>query len=313
VPTLADLWHDASGAWVGQVGYQVWHMGMLGHGGANRGPGDLPVGVYFDEDGATGWQPHNPALFRVPNGTPSIESLEQQIASFDDPGWDQTWEQWRTQYCCVPPIAAHQGDVLEAALSEDAVGRDGTALLYTTFKSPDYTGHVYGMASKWEALMLRAVDAELGRLVDLLDRRFPGEYVLLVTADHGQCPLPDSMGGVRLDPIQLASTIERRFGPGLRNVVQYTAPSEIYLDTAALSDAGATTDDVAAALRHLTYRQNLGPYVPASAVEQDLLDKEEFAAVLSAGYIAGVGDTARFGDAMYAGDDVDPGISPTVT
>jgi hypothetical protein len=313
VPTLADLWHDASGAWVGQVGYQVWHMGMLGHGGTNRAPDDLPVGVYFDEDGATGWQPHNPALFRVPDGTPSIENLEQQIASFDDPGWDQTWEQWRTQYCCVPPIAAHQGDVLEAALAEDAVGRDATALLYTTFKSPDYTGHVYGMASKWEGLMLRAVDAELGRLVDLLERRFPGEYVLLVTADHGQCPLPDSMGGVRLDPIQLASTIERRFGPGLRNVVQYTAPSEIYLDTAALSDAGATTDDVAAALRDLTYRENVGPYVPASAVEQDLLDKEEFAAVLSADYIAGVGDTARFGESIYSGDDVDQGVPPTVT
>jgi predicted AlkP superfamily pyrophosphatase or phosphodiesterase len=311
VPTLADLWHDASGAWVGQVGYQVWHMGMLGHGGTNRAPDDLPVGVYFEEDGSTGWQPHNPALFRVPDGTPSIESLEQQIASFDDPGWDETWEQWRTQYCCVPPIAAHQGDVLEAALAEDAVGRDAPALLYTTFKSPDYTGHVYGMASKWEGLMLRAVDAELGRLVDLLDRRFPGEYVLFVTADHGQCPLPDSMDGVRLDPIQLASTIERRFGPGLRNVVQYTAPSEIYLDTAALSDAGATTDDVAAALRHLTYRENVGPYVPASAVEQDLLDKEEFAAVLSAGYIAGVGDTGRFGDSIYSGDDVDPGIPPT--
>jgi hypothetical protein len=313
VPTLADLWHDATDAWVGQVGYQVWHMGMLGHGGTNRPPDDLPVGVYFDEDGATGWQPHNPALFRVPEGTPSIETLQQQIADFDDPGWDEAWEQWRTQYCCVPPVAAQQGDVLEAALSEDDVGRNAASLLYTTFKSPDYTGHVYGMASKWEGLMLRAVDAELGRLVDLLERRFPGEYVLFVTADHGQCPLPDSMGGVRLDPIQLASTIEKRFGPGPANVVQYTAPSEVYLDVAALRDAGATTADVAAALRHLTYRENIGPYVPASAVEQDLLDKEEFAAVLSADYIAGVGDTARFGDSIFTGDDVDQGVPPTVT
>ena len=63
--------------------------------------------------------------------------------------------------------------------------------------------------------MLNAVDAELGRIVDLLERRFPGEYVLLVTADHGQCPLPDSKGGVRLDPIQLESTVERAFGAGM--------------------------------------------------------------------------------------------------
>jgi len=156
-----------------------------------------------------------------------------------------------------------------------------------------------------------AVDAELGRIVDLLEARFPGDYVLLVTADHGQCPLPDSMGGVRLDPIQLERTIEQRFGPGLGNVVQYTAPSEVYLDVEGLRDAGATTGDVAAALQHLTYRQNLGPYVPASAIEQDSLDKEEFAAVLSADYIASVTDPARFGASAYTSADVDPGVPPT--
>ena len=51
--------------------------------------------------------------------------------------------------------------------------------------------------------MLNAVDAEIGRHGRPARDRFPGEYVLIVTADHGQCPLPDSMGGVRLDPIQL--------------------------------------------------------------------------------------------------------------
>ena len=58
------------------------------------------------------------------------------------------------------------------------------------------------MGSKWTGLQLRAVDEELGRLRSMLDERFD-EYALIVTADHGQCPLPDSVGGVRLDPIQL--------------------------------------------------------------------------------------------------------------
>jgi len=311
VPTLSDMWHDETGAWVGQIGYQVWHMGMLGHGGTNRPADDLPVGVYFDEPGGTGWQPHNPALFRLPAAAPGMDALDQRMANFLDPGWDPEWEAWRTQYCCVPPIAGYQGDLLEATLVHEPIGEAGPSLLYTTFKSPDYTGHVYGMASKWEGLMLNAVDAELGRIVDLLEARFPGDYVLLVTADHGQCPLPDSMGGVRLDPIQLERTIEQRFGPGLGNVVQYTAPSEVYLDVEGLRDAGATTGDVAAALQHLTYRQNLGPYVPASAIEQDSLDKEEFAAVLSADYIASVTDPARFGASAYTSADVDPGVPPT--
>jgi hypothetical protein len=104
--------------------------------------------------------------------------------------------------------------------------------------------------------------------------------------------------------------IEQEFGAGLGKAVQYTAPSEVYLDVAALRDAGATTDDVAAALRHLTYRQNLGPYVPVSAIEQDLLDTEEFAAVFSSDYLATMGDVTRFGETVYDSDDVDPGIPP---
>lgn len=311
LPTLADLWHDETGGWVGQVGYQVWHMGMLGHGGTDRPADDLPVGVYFDEPGATGWQPHNPALFRLPAAAPGMEALRARMATFQDPGYDPEWEPWRTDYCCVPPIAGFQGDLLEATLRNEPIGVEGPSLLYTTFKSPDYTGHVYGMASKWEGVMVNAVDAELGRLVDLLEERFPGEYVLLVTADHGQCPLPDSMGGVRLDPIQLERLIEQKFGAGLGTAVQYTAPSEVYLDVAALGDAGATTDDVAAALRHLTYRENLGPYVPASAIEQDLLDTEEFAGVFSSDYLAAMGDVARFGETAFGGQDVDQGVPPT--
>ena len=311
LPTLADLWHDETGAWVGQIGYQVWHMGMLGHGGTDRAANDLPVGVYFDEPGATGWQPHNPDLFRLPAAAPGMDVLQARMATFEDPGYDPEWEPWRTDYCCVPPVAGFQGDLLEATLRNEPIGAAGPSLLYTTFKSPDYTGHVYGMGSKWEGVMLNAVDAELGRLVELLEAQFPGEYALLVTADHGQCPLPDSLGGVRLDPIQLARTIEQQFGAGLGTAVQYTAPSEVYLDVAALGDAGATTDDVAAALRHLTYRQNIGPYVPASAIEQDLLDTEEFAGVFSSDYLANMGDVARFGDTAFNGDDVDQGIPPT--
>ena len=40
IPTLADRWSDATDneAWVGEIGYQVWHLGMLGRGGANRSP-----------------------------------------------------------------------------------------------------------------------------------------------------------------------------------------------------------------------------------------------------------------------------------
>ena len=168
------------------------------------------------------------------------------------------------------------------------------------------------MFSEWESLMLREVDSELGRLVDLLEARFPGEYVLIVTADHGQCPLPDSVDGVRLDPIQLERVIEERFAPGITKVVEYLAPAEMFLTEGALWDAGATPADIAAAIRHLTYRENIGPYVPRSAIEQDLLDREEFAAVFDTSFLQGLGDTGGFGPGRYTGSHVEPGIPPGV-
>ena len=53
-------------------------------------------------------------------------------------------------YCCAPRSSGYQGDLLEATLANEPIGADGAVLLYTTFKSPDYTGHVYGMGSKWK-------------------------------------------------------------------------------------------------------------------------------------------------------------------
>ncbi len=310
MPTLADLWHESSGAWVGEIGYQVWHLGMLGYGGRNRASSDLPVGVFWDELSGGGWAPHNPDLYRMPNEVPGLDVYEARRAAFTNPGWDaQFAPQGRQAPCCEPPITQYQGDLIEATIDSEPIGAgDAASLLYINFKSPDYTGHIYNMFSDWEGLMLRAVDDELGRLVDLLEKRFPDEYVLIVTADHGQCPLPDAVNGVRLDPIQLERVIEERFGAGLAKAVEYLAPAEIFLRTDQLWDAGATPDDIAAALSDLTYRENIGPYVPRSAIEQDLLDKQEFAGVFASGYLESLGDTSRFGETAYTGEDVDPGI-----
>jgi hypothetical protein len=144
----------------------------------------------------------------------------------------------------------------------------------------------------------------------MLDERFPGEYVVIVTADHGQCPLPDSVDGVRLDPIQLEKVIEQEFGAGLTEVVQSVVPSEVYLHADQLWDAGASVEDVAAYLRHLTYRQTIGPYVPRSAIEESMLEHEQFAGVFATSFLERLGDVSRFGPTIYTGAGVEIGIPP---
>ncbi len=71
-PTLADLWYEETGgqAWVGEIGYQVWHLGMMGYGGRDRADGSKPVGVYWDEETTEDWAPHNPDLYRLPAAMP---------------------------------------------------------------------------------------------------------------------------------------------------------------------------------------------------------------------------------------------------
>ena len=90
--------------------------------------------------------------------------------------------------------------------------------------------------------------------------------------------------------------------------MQSVVPSEVYLHEGVLRVNGAAIDDVAASLRDYRYRQNIGPYVPVSAIEQDLLDNAEFSAVFSSDYLLSHAATGWSGTTIYTGMGVDQGI-----
>jgi hypothetical protein len=316
-PTLADRWsrQTDNGAWVGEIGYQVWHVGMLGRGGQPLG--EPPVGVFWDENGGGGWKPHNPDLYRLPADAPGVERLDALTAAYTpaSPSPYDRWAQGKKAMCCFPPVVRYQGELIEATFDSEPIGGDGVpALLYINYKAPDYSGHVYNMDDPRQAEVLGAVDGEIGRLADLLVERFgAGGFALIVTADHGQCPLIDPSGGVRIDPIQLQEDLEREFGKSVFGLVQSVAPSEVYLSSKALADAGFTSEDVAAFLADYRYGDNIGPYVRPSAVRRDRLQDRTFAAVLPTSFIAelAVRDLRPYGETRYA--DADPGGVPSIT
>ncbi len=318
-PTLADRWSAATGdgAWVGEIGYQVWHLGMLGRGG--RPLGDLPVGVFWDEPGGSGgWKPHNPDLYRLPASVPAPDRLDSLTAAYRPPPaspYDRFIASDAKSMCCFPPVVRLQGELIESTFESEPIGGDGVpGLLYLNFKAPDYSGHVYNMDDPRQAEVLGAVDGEIGRLADLLERRFgPGGFALIVTADHGQCPLIDPSGGVRIDPIQLESDLVREFGKSVFGLVELVAPSEVYLSSRALADAGYSAEDVAAFLAGYRYGENIGPYVRPAAIRRDRLGDRTFAAVLPKSFIADLAnlDLSGYGSSSFA--DADPGGIPAVT
>jgi len=312
-PTLADRWSEQTEnrAWVGEIGYQVWHVGMLGRGG--RPMGDVPVGVFWNENGGGGWEPHHPDRYRLPNVTPGLDRLAELSAGYDQPPPSPFDPDGKKAMCCFPPVVRYQGELIEATFDSEPIGQDDvTDLLYVNFKAPDYSGHVYNMDDPRQAEVLASVDQEIGDLVDLLVQRFGlGGFALIVTADHGQCPRIDANGGVRIDPIQLEEDLKGEFGSTVFRLVLGVAPSEVYLDPKALADAGSSTEDVAAFLSDYRYGENIGPYVRPPAVRRDRLQDRTFAAVLPKSFIADLaaGDLSRYGDTRYPEADLD-GIPP---
>lgn len=315
-PTLADAWnqHTSDGAWVGELGYQIWHLGMLGRGG-NLPLGDKPVAVLWDEDGGGGWIPQNPDLYRLPREVPGPEVLDAHTLAYQDPHVDDRFTlTGKKAMCCTPPIIRYQGDLIESTFDSEPIGEGpNTSLLYINVKAPDYAGHVYNFHSLREKFALQEVDRQVGRVAQILEERFaPGEFALIVTADHGQCPTVNLAGGVRLDPTQIQEDLEREFGGSVIDLVQSVVPSEIYLSERGMFDAGVDGAEIAAFLREYRYGDNIGPYVPSEAIDRDRLDRRIFAAVLPTGYLDDLSNTdlAHFGDGAFHGVDVDPGVPP---
>jgi hypothetical protein len=312
-PTLADRWSEQTEnrAWVGEIGYQVWHVGMLGRGG--RPMGEVPVGVFWDENGGGGWKPHHPDRFRLPNVTPGLDRLAELSVGYEPPPPSPFDPDGKKAMCCFPPIVRYQGELIEATFDSEPIGQDDvTDLLYVNFKAPDYSGHVYNMDDPRQAEVLASVDREIGHLRDLLVERFgPGGFALIVTADHGQCPRIDANGGVRIDPIQLEEDLKGEFGSTVFRLVLGVAPSEVYLDPKALADAGFSNEDVAAFLSDYRYGENIGPYVRPAAVRRERLQDRAFAAVLPKSFIADLAarDLSRYGDTGYPQADPD-GVPP---
>lgn len=96
-------------------------------------------------------------------------------------------------FLATPLAGSALTDLAIAALDGDALGADATPdLLAISYSNVDYVGHSFTSRS-WEAHdTMLALDADLGRLLDTLDARLPGQYAVVLSADHGAAPPADT-------------------------------------------------------------------------------------------------------------------------
>jgi hypothetical protein len=186
------------------------------------------------------------------------------------------------------------GNELLAELAWECVMREGlgsagrTDLLFIGYSSNDTIGHKWGPDSH-EVLdcTLRTDRLIAGTIDALIDRFKAGRWTLIVTADHGVCPLPERWAKERPDaerfdprvelaPELMGEVLDERFGKldggprgWLVGGLKMHFPN-VYLNHAAIEKHGVKAADVAAALAKWVANR---PHVEAVLTREQLLGK----------------------------------------
>jgi predicted AlkP superfamily pyrophosphatase or phosphodiesterase len=264
VSTLADAYDAAHGnaPKVGMLASSNWHLGMIGHGSSAPGGDDDEV-VMLREDGSL---ETNPEIYSLP-GIDDPARLEGFTRALDtsDGSSDDEWEGHPLDDPLVryatPAHVRYQQLLLEEMLGTGEYGRDVQAdLMYVNFKSTDDAGHRWGMTSSETAATLRAMDSALGRLIRYLDSEVGrDEYVMMLTADHGQTPYPEESGGWPVAGGQLKDDVNDEFDRTDNGVdlVDRVVSAGLYVRPDELEDAGGSLAEIAEWVSGYPAQENL--------------------------------------------------------
>lgn len=247
-PALAERWDEQTGnrALIGMIGHVPWHLGMIGI-GAERPGGDRDDAAWLDRE--TNQWISNDAHYRLPAALEDQSDLDARLAELDtsDDGTDGMWrsvpldDPARTEE--VPAFTRHHAAKLIEVMNQEGYGRDRvTDLMFTNLKQIDLLGHYFNMASVQVRDAIAATDDALAELLAFLEGTVgDGNYVVVMTSDHGQQPSAEALGSYGIDSNELMADLRREFGP----VVEDVAPTEAFINEAAAAARGVTTDDVA--------------------------------------------------------------------
>jgi predicted AlkP superfamily pyrophosphatase or phosphodiesterase len=282
--TLADAWDRSTGnrAWVGVVGYESWHLGMMGRGASAPAGGDADAAVLWDRDENAFWT--NTDAYTLPTYLPDFSSFEERLSEVDasDGARDQQWgdvllDPEAYQFTANPAFAWYSGQVMLRMAEQEPIGQDDVPdLAFFEFKTGDLAGHFWGMESRFFRDVWREQDRMLGELIRTLDRRIgEGRYVLAITADHGQTPIAENYDGLRIDRYELAEDVDERFGS-----VEVAQPSDLYMDLDGLRDDGITLEEIARFIGDYRFGEGLPNGFDAESLPAEMLNERVFAAAL---------------------------------
>ena len=323
-PAQAELWDEQNEnrPIVATVSYEGWHLGMIGHGSQREG-GDKDIAVLWEKEEFE-WT-INEDYYTLPSylretDLATLERYERQLDDrdgMDDGLWfgndlesiqDATDPEDPDHGSLVsvrpgtPAFARFTGDAVVDVLRAEDWGRDAlTDMFWVEMKMPDYAGHIWNMISPEEEDVIAEVDTQIARFRQELDRKVGrGNYIIMISADHGQQPVPEVTGGWRINSAELGADIKERFG---EEVVSKVTPVDVYVDLEVVEDEGVDIDEIASFLGTYTIEDNIPEEQPgADRVPEARLEETVFAGAFSTDYLSSLTPEriATFGEGEYA-------------
>ena len=308
--TVSELWDEQNDnkPTVGTISYEGWHLGMIGQGALREG-GDRDVGALWDLEENEWWI--NEEYYELPEALREtdierIEGYEEELDprdGLDDGTWfGRTLDELQEPNVRpgTPAFVRFTGDAVIDTMRETRLGSDNlTDMFWVEMKMPDFAGHLWNMVEPEQADVLRETDRQIDRFRDELDKTVGrGNYMIMVSADHGQQPFPDLLGGWRINTNELEADITDEFG----DVMEKVTTTDVFMDMDALEEEGVELDEVAEWLSGYTIGENVPEERPgADRVPDSRLDDPIFAGAFSTDYLQSLDEAGieEFGDSDY--------------
>jgi hypothetical protein len=226
-----------------------------------------------------------------PTDIDALESYEERLDPRDgieDGAWfGHTLEELRVPKVRpgTPAFVELTGDAVIDVMRNESVGKDAiTDIFWVEMKMPDFAGHIWNMESAEEEDVLRETDNQIGRMKKELDKSVgAGNYILAISADHGQQPLPDLHGGWRISSNELERDIETEFGG---DILEKISPVDIYVNMDRLEEEDIVLEDITEFLSTYTIGDNLPEGIPgADRVPEGRLDERLFVGSFTTNYL----------------------------
>ena len=226
VPTFADV-YDRRLANEPRIGLlskaDALHIGMVGHGASIPG-GDRDIAAFEGSTREALFRTNDTVNYSLPSYLQRPRELDQVVRSIDaaDGRADGSWlghpvldDPSDVESLSGAPVwTVYQTRAIESILEQEEFGEDEVPdLFFTNYKEIDYLGHRYTFVSQEVKQAIEYADRELRRLTQFLDDKVGRrDWVMVMTADHGQTPPPQETGTWSINVDNLRQAVDDAVG-----------------------------------------------------------------------------------------------------